>query len=124
GGKYKSPPEAGMKTVADIHALAVASPAYRVRRTDPGDFQKFLDTTERDTMRHFDANNWVRQLEAMLSHDVSKTFGGDIERPAAAVKARVLVVVGLQDHMVNPQPALAFASLLRARTLELDTDCG
>jgi homoserine O-acetyltransferase len=124
GGKYKSPPEAGMKTVADIHALAVASPAYRVRRTDPKDFQKFLDTTERDTMQHFDANNWVRQLEAMLSHDVSKAFAGNIESAAAAVKARVLVIVGLQDHMVNPEPALAFASLLEARTLELDTDCG
>jgi homoserine O-acetyltransferase len=124
GGEYQSPPEAGMKTVADIHTLAVATPAYRTRRTDPRDFQKFLETTERDTMQHFDANNWVRQLEAMLSHDVSKTFSGNIERAAAAVKARALIIVGLQDHMVNPQPALMFARLLQARTLELDTDCG
>jgi len=26
-------------------------------------------------------------------------------KAAAAVKARVLVIVALQDHMVNPQPA-------------------
>lgn len=45
-------------------------------------------------------------------------------KAAAAVKARVLIVVGLQDHMVNPLPALAFAHLLQASTLELDSDCG
>ena len=36
----------------------------------------------------------------------------------------MLVIVGLQDHMVNPQPPLAFARLLQAQTLELDSDCG
>jgi homoserine O-acetyltransferase len=113
-----------MRTVADIHALALQTPGYRVRQTDPKDFREFLNTTEQNTMRGFDCNNWVRQLEAMLSHDVSKDFGGDMQRTAAAVRARVLVVVGLEDHMVNPQPALALAHLLRAQTLELDSDCG
>jgi homoserine O-acetyltransferase len=123
-GEYKSTPEAGMRTVADIHALALETPGYRVRQTDPKDFEKFLTTTEQDTMRGFDSNNWVRQLEAMLSHDVSKSFGGEMPRAAAAVKARVLIIVGLRDHMVNPQPALGFARLLHAKTLELDSDCG
>ena len=75
-------------------------------------------------MRGFDANNWVRQAEAMMGHDVSQPFGGDMQKAAAAVKARVLVIVGLQDHMVNPQPALAFARLLQAHTVEVDSDCG
>jgi homoserine O-acetyltransferase len=123
-GEYKSVPEAGMRTVADIHALALETPGYRVHHTPPGEFQKFLNTTEQNTMRGFDSNNWVRQLEAMLGHDVSKSFAGDMQRAVAAVKARVLVIVGLQDHMVNPQPALAFARLLQAQTLELDSDCG
>ena len=51
-------------------------------------------------------------------------FGGDMAKAAASVKARVLVIVALQDHMVNPLPALAFARLLQAPTLELDSDCG
>jgi homoserine O-acetyltransferase len=123
-GEYKSVPEAGMRTVADIHALALQTPGYRVRHTQPGEFQNFLTTTEQNTMHGFDSNNWVRQLEAMLGHDVSKAFGGDMQRAAAAVKVPMLVIVGLQDHMVNPQPALAFARLRQARTLELDSDCG
>jgi len=123
-GEYISPPEAGMRTVADIHELALETPGYRVKHTEPQDFPKFLASAEDATMRGFDANNWVRQAEAMMGHDVSQPFGGDMQKAAAAVKARVLVIVGLQDHMVNPQPALAFARLLQAHTVEVDSDCG
>ena len=123
-GDYTTPPEAGLRTLADIEALAIRTPAYLVRHTSPDDFKTFLDAHERDTVHGFDANNWIRQALAMMGHDVSRPFGGDMSKAAAAVKARVLVIVGLQDHMVNPTPALAFARLLKARTLELDSDCG
>ena len=123
-GDYTSPPEAGLRTLADIDALAIQTPSYRVRETRPEDFGKFLETTERDTIHGFDANNWIRQAQAMMGHDVSRPFNGDMAKAAAAVNARVLVIVALQDHMVNPQPALAFAGLLHAPTLELDSDCG
>jgi len=124
GGDYTSPPEAGLRTRADIEALAIQTPAYRVAHTRPADFQKFLDAEESASIHGFDANNWIRQAQAMMAHDVSRPFAGDMSEAAAAVKARVLVVVGLQDHMVNPTPARAFARLLHARALELDSDCG
>lgn len=124
GGDYTSPPEAGLRTRADIEALAIQTPAYRVAHTKPEDFQKFLDAEESGSIHGFDANNWIRQAQAMMGHDVSRPFGGDMSKAAAAVKARVLIVVGLQDHMVNPTPALAFARMLRTSTMELDSDCG
>jgi homoserine O-acetyltransferase len=71
-----------------------------------------------------DANNKIRQSEAMMSMDVSDHFGGSMERAAAAVKAKVFVVVATHDHVVTPQPARDFAALLRAPMLELDSDCG
>jgi homoserine O-acetyltransferase len=70
----------------------------------------------------FDANDWLAQLAAMISHDVA--HGGKLEDAAKKVKARVLVVASAQDHMVNPQPALDFAPLIRAKTLLLESDCG
>jgi homoserine O-acetyltransferase/O-succinyltransferase len=124
GGDYTSPPEAGLRTRADIEALAIQTPAYRVAHTKPEDFQKFLDAEETASIHGFDANNWIRQAQAMIAHDVSRPFGGDMSKAAAAVKARVLIVVGLQDHMVNPVPALDFARLLHTPALELDSDCG
>lgn len=121
-GEYTSVPVAGMRTVADIHSLNLTTPQHRAAETSPQGFPKFLATTEEETMRGFDANNWVRQLQAMMGHDVAA--GGSLEQAAGRVRARMLVVVGLQDHMVNPGPALAFAKALKAPTVELATDCG
>jgi len=71
-----------------------------------------------------DANNKIRQSEAMMALDVSDQFGGSMEKAAAAVKAKVLVIVARQDHVVTPQPAIDFAALLHAPILTLDSDCG
>lgn len=72
----------------------------------------------------FDANDKIRQTEAMMSIDVTEKFGGSWERAAGAVKAESLIIVARQDHTVTPAPALKFASLLKAETVVLDGDCG
>ncbi|MFL6213121.1 MAG: alpha/beta fold hydrolase [Blastocatellia bacterium] len=71
-----------------------------------------------------DANNKVRQVQAMMALDVSTRFDGSMERAAAAVKAKALVIVAKLDHVVTPSPALEFARLLGAKTIELESDCG
>jgi homoserine O-acetyltransferase len=71
-----------------------------------------------------DANNKIRQVEAMMGLDVSDRFGGSMERAAASVKAKVFVIVDTYDHVVTPEPARPFAGLLHAPILELDSDCG
>jgi homoserine O-acetyltransferase/O-succinyltransferase len=49
-----------------------------------------------------DANNKIRQSEAMMALDVADQFGGSIEKAAAAVMAKVFVIVARQDHVVTP----------------------
>jgi homoserine O-acetyltransferase len=120
-GEYTSVP-GSMRTVADIHSLNLTTPQYRTAQTSPQEFPKFLAAMEEEAIRGFDANNWVRQLQAMMGHDVAA--GGPLEQAAAKVRTRMLVVVGLQDHMVNPGPALAFAKAMKAPTLALATNCG
>jgi homoserine O-acetyltransferase/O-succinyltransferase len=72
-----------------------------------------------------DANDTMRQLEAMMALDVSKAFDGSMEKAAKAVKADVFVIVSKRDHTVTPQPALDFAALLgKNNTLVIDSDCG
>jgi homoserine O-acetyltransferase len=71
-----------------------------------------------------DSNNKIRQSEAMMTLDVADQFGGSMERAAAAVKAKVFVVVSRQDHVVTPRPAIDFAEILHAPVLELESDCG
>ena len=72
----------------------------------------------------FDANDKVRQVEAMMALDVSAPFGGSLERAAARVKSKVFVVVARFDHVVTPGPALEFAQLLHAKVMVLEGDCG
>jgi homoserine O-acetyltransferase len=77
-----------------------------------------------ETDKAEDANDTIRQSEAMIGLDVSDLFGGAMDKAAAAVKAKVFVVVAKQDHTVTPQPARNFAQLLHAPVLELESDCG
>jgi homoserine O-acetyltransferase len=72
----------------------------------------------------FDANDKIRQDQAMMSIDVTEKFGGSWECAAEAVKAKTFVIVSKFDHTVTPGPALKFAGLLKARTLILENDCG
>jgi len=72
----------------------------------------------------FDANDKIRQAQAMIALDVAGPFAGSMERAAAAVKARVFVIVARLDHVVTPGPAIDFASLLHSQLLVLESDCG
>ena len=78
----------------------------------------------RESMGGFDADDKIRQSEAMMALDVSVPFGGSMEKAAAAVKAKVLVIVAKRDHAATPGPAIEFAQLLHSELLELDDECG
>ena len=49
-----------------------------------------------------DANNKIRQSQAMMVLDVSQPFGGSMERAANAVKAKVFVIASKNDLTVTP----------------------
>lgn len=78
----------------------------------------------KDSTDGSDANNKIRQVEAMMSLNVAAPFGDSLEKAATAVKAQVLVIVGKQDHTVTPGPAIEFARLLHAQLVVLDDGCG
>ncbi|QKX17625.1 alpha/beta fold hydrolase [Microbulbifer sp. YPW1] len=108
--------------VGMIDALALHTPEYHARRTPRSQAAAFITAAQASGAN--DINNKAAQLNAMLAHDVSRNFDGSMEHAAAAVKARVLSIVDLQDHMVTPDPAIRFAALIGAESIELDTYCG
>jgi homoserine O-acetyltransferase len=120
-GKYARQPD--VQALHLVHAFALTTPQYRASRTARARFPAYLkEALERDAA--FDMNNRVRQLEAMLAHDVAAPFGGSLARAAAEVRAPLLVIVAEKDHMVNPASAVEFAKLARASLVSLDGDCG
>ena len=121
GGNYSANPARALDFA--FGELLLTTPAdYNRRKTRE---QVFADLEKaRNDAHRFDANDKIRQAQAMMQLDVSRDFGGSMERAARAVKAKVFVVVARYDHVVTPGPATEFASLLGVKLLNLDSDCG
>ena len=120
GGEYTAEPARAAEY--EFGALLLTTPDEFNRRMTREKLFEELEGAK--AVRGFDANDKIRQDQAMMAHDVTAPFGGSLERAAAAVKARVLVVVSRQDHVVTPGPAAEFARLLKAPLLTLEGDCG
>src|SRR6185369_3689818 len=121
GGNYTRNPARALDFA--FGELLLTTPTDYNRRTTREKVLADLEKARGDAKR-FDANDKIRQDQAMMALDVSRDFGGSLERAARAVKAKVLVVVAKFDHVVTPGPASEFASLLGAKLLELESDCG
>jgi homoserine O-acetyltransferase/O-succinyltransferase len=120
-GEYNAQP--ALQLLAGLEGLAIETPEKFNQDTTREKLPEWFAET-RKHVAEFDANNHIRQSQAMVAHDVSATLGGSMDRAAAAVTAKVLVVVSVSDHMVTPGPALEFARLLHAEILELTSNCG
>jgi homoserine O-acetyltransferase len=113
GGNYASNPARALDFA--FGELLLTTPTdYNRRKTREQVFAD-LEKARRDAKR-FDANDKIRQIQAMMSLDVAHDYG--------AVKAKVLVVVAKFDHVVTPEPAIEFGMLVGAKLLDLDGDCG
>jgi homoserine O-acetyltransferase len=64
------------------------------------------------------------QTLAILTNDIAAHHRGSRKAAAAAIHASVLTVVFRDDHMVNPNPAIALARQIGGPLHILDTDCG
>jgi len=121
GGDYKQQPSA--RPVAMIAALADMAP-QRFNRENTRETWSAAIEREARKIEQTDANDRIRQAQAMMAHDVTAPFGSSLERTAAAMKAKLLVVVTAGDHIVPPGPMLEFGRLARAQVLQLENECG
>jgi homoserine O-acetyltransferase/O-succinyltransferase len=119
-GRYTQPPPAPLAQL--IWELNLSTPANFAHTHSPEEFDGEYAKWRAQGILPFDANDWLAQLDAVVRMDVA--HGASMKDAARRVKAKVLVVSSAQDHMVNPQPALDFAPMIRARTLLLQGDCG
>ena len=121
GGNYSVNPARALDFA--FGELLLTTPAdYNRRKTRE---QVFADLAKAQNDAHrFDANDKIRQVQAMMKLDISRDFGGSMERAAKSVRAKVFVVVARFDHVVTFRPAFEFAQLLGAKILDIDSDCG
>ncbi|WP_420154190.1 hypothetical protein, partial [Siphonobacter sp.] len=96
-------------------------PEYTQKKRSAPDATAYLNQVEKDlsTKNPYD---WASQIRAMLTQDVMP--GKTLQEAAKQVKAKLLIVVATQDHMVNPAAASEFSGYLKAPLLELTSNCG
>jgi homoserine O-acetyltransferase/O-succinyltransferase len=125
GGNPTGPLTRGMLVSEEIGSMAVSSPAYRVARTAPQDFDQFMADLKKNSVATGGAAwDMIRQREAINALDIPGEFGVTLPNAARKVHAKLLVLVSPEDHMVNPVPAQVFAAAIQAPLLEMDSPCG
>jgi homoserine O-acetyltransferase len=124
-GNPSGPLSVGFAVSEEIGQMNLTSPAYRVAHTGPHDFEAYLAELKKHAVGDGGlASDQIRQRQAIISLDIAGEFGlspGDL---AKRVRAKLLVVVSPQDHMVNPIPAQQFAAAIGAPVITLESPCG
>ena len=105
-----------MRVAAAIQAMEIRTPAWIVANVT--DVTAHLET-HRKSLTTRDPFDYMSQLRAMIAHDV-----GSDDAFAKILRAKLMVVVALQDEMVNPGPARALARATGADIVTLTSDCG
>ena len=107
-GNYSDEPP--MKLANLFGNLVVTTPAYRNQTTPRDQREEFFKRAE--APQPTDANDRLWQLRAIMSQDeIGKRAIADAAR---STRAKFLVIVNAEDHLVNPQPALDWAKAIGA----------
>ena len=121
GGDYAKNPARGAEY--EFGAILLSTPAH-FNQTHSREQVLSAIAHAKQSNEGSDANNKIRQAEAMMALDISSAFGGSMEKAATVIKAKTLVIVAKEDHAATPGPATDFARLMHAEFLELDDGCG
>ncbi len=124
-GNPTGPLSRGFALSDEIDSMNLTSPADRVAHTNPKEFEAFLAELRKNAKGDGGtASDRIRQRQAIIALDIPDEFGITLTQLAKRVHAKFLVIVSPQDHMVNPTPALEFATANRAPVMVLDSPCG
>jgi homoserine O-acetyltransferase len=124
-GNPTGPMDRGLTLSEEIGSMNLTSPAYRVAQTNPSGFEEFLAGIRKSSKGDGgSACNQIRQRQAIIALDIPGELGVTLDQIPAKVRARFLIVVSPQDHLVNPEPAMKFAAAAGFPLVKLDSPCG
>ncbi len=124
-GSPTGPLSRGLAVSEEIDSMNLTSPADRVAHTNPKNFDAFLAELRKNAKGDGGtASDRIRQRQAIIALDIPDEFGSTLAQLAKRVRAKFLVIISPQDHMVNSTPALEFAAANDAPVMALDSPCG
>ena len=117
--------EKEIQKITDMMTATMSrTPDYIIEKIKPEDFDNYISSFDKEPSKDFTIDDYLVQLKAIKKHDISLAFKGSMEAAAAAIKAKLFIIVSKNDMLVNPTEALKFAELTNARKMVLDNNCG
>lgn len=105
--------------------LFAYSPEYRIEHTSNEEFPTYLEKIEsREPSKTFTIENHLAQLQAMITYNIYKDYNNSVKETAKHIKTKVFLILGETDMLVNLEPALELAKVLKCEVLILENDCG
>ena len=124
-GHPTGPMDRSLGLVEEIGSMNLTSPAYRVAHTQPDGLGELLAEIRNGAKGNGGAAcDRIRQRQAIIALDIPGELGVNLEQVAAKLRAKLLVIVSPEDHLVNPEPAMKFAAAAGAPVVQLDSPCG
>jgi len=110
------------RRLSDIQFLELYTPEYFVRNYKSTDLQSIISKLYQE--EDYNIFNLHSQLEAMIDQDIYRSSGEDPDKIVDAVKANVLIIVAVNDHMVNPQNSINLSKQISCKLELVDNECG
>ncbi len=117
-GQYTTEPK--LQAFVGFFLVVFTTPEYMVKNSTIADVEQSFAGPHWP----LDANDTIRQIEALLSQNIAAPFGGSLAQAATVIHAPVLAIVNRQDHLVNPTTSIELMKLLKGKLVQLDSDCG
>lgn len=113
-----------MQTINMLTQLVARTPDWYVKNNPKEKFPEILRSFDREPSKIFTSIDYAYQLRSMIGHDISKSVNCKRDILKEHIRAKVFLIISLQDHILHPQPALEFAELISAEKLVFDSECG
>jgi homoserine O-acetyltransferase len=110
-----------MKRVYDILNMNASTPSFLTRTQNPDSINSYR---KRQYANMMNSKDYLAGLQAMINHDIYKSSKSNQNNIRNLIRAKILIIVALQDHLVNPISSLDLAKNCDYQLLELTSDCG
>lgn len=117
-GNYNSNPVLPM--ASHVEQLVMTTPKNLNNSVPPNSFYTWFSLPEKELI---DCNDWIWQVRAIITHDIGAK-PGSIEDAAKKIKAKMLIINNIQDHVINSDLPIKFASMVNAKLIVMDSELG
>lgn len=117
--------EKEIKTLSKMLTAWISrTPEYINENINENEMQSYLGSFETEPSKYFTLDDYISQMKAMITHDISKEFNFSMEEAAKNIKAEMFIIVSRNDLMVNPVESIRLAELTGSELIVLDNNCG